>query len=129
MPEQDPEEVVRQLRAHLDAQGFDDVEVLARPGLRAGVVDPDEPVVQLTLETAREVYGKEPIVNPLDGGSGPYALFLEHLQTPITAVGVGYPGSLAHAPNEHLRITDWVLGTKHMARFLAKFSKMEKRAF
>lgn len=125
VPDQDPEEVARQLRAHLDAQGFADIEVLVRPGLRAGVVDPDAPVVKLAAETARAVYGTEPVVSPLDGGSGPYAYFLEHLQTPIIAAGVGYPGNLAHAPNEHLRIGDWVLGTKHMARIFVGFSQLQ----
>jgi acetylornithine deacetylase/succinyl-diaminopimelate desuccinylase-like protein len=120
-PGQDPEQVVRQLRAHLDTQGFQDIELFAQPGTRAGVVDPAEPVVQLAIETARAVYGKEPVVDPLDGGSGPYALFLEHLHTPIIAAGVGYPGSLAHAPNEHIRISDWLLGTKHMARIFVGF--------
>src|SRR5215467_3385030 len=31
-PGQDPEQMVRQLRAHLDAQGFQDIELLAHPG-------------------------------------------------------------------------------------------------
>lgn len=124
VPDQDPEEVVRLLRAHLEAQGFADIEVLARPGVRAGVVDPDAPVVQLALETARTVYGSEPVVSPLDGGSGPYASFLDHLHTPIIVAGVGYPGHLAHAPNEHVRISDWVRGTRHMARIFVGFSHL-----
>jgi acetylornithine deacetylase/succinyl-diaminopimelate desuccinylase-like protein len=124
-PEQDPEKVVRQLRAHLHAQGFDDIKVIVEPGGdRAGIVDPDDPFVQLAVQTARIVYGKEPVVNPLDGGSGPYALFLKHLQTPIIVAGVGYPGSLAHAPNEHIRISDWLLGTKYMAHIFAGFNQV-----
>ncbi len=124
VPDQDPEKVVRQLRAHLNAQGFDDIEIHAEPGEPAGIIDPDDPFVQLALETAHAVYGKEPVVSPLIGGSGPYAAFLEHLHTPIVASGVGYPGSLAHAPNEHIRIADWVLGTRHMARILVGFSQL-----
>lgn len=124
VPEQDPEKLISQLRAHLDAQGFDDIEIHAEAGERAGIVDPDDPFVQLALEAARTTYGKEPVVSPLVGGSGPYAAFLEYLHTPIVASGVGYPGSLAHAPNEHIRITDWVLGTMHMASILAGFSQL-----
>jgi acetylornithine deacetylase/succinyl-diaminopimelate desuccinylase-like protein len=124
VPDQDPEEVVRKLRAHLDAQGFNDIEVHAKPGERAGLVDPDDPFVQLAVEAARSTYGTEPVVSPLVGGSGPYATFLEHLHTPIVASGVSYLGSLVHAPNEHIRIADWVLGTKHMARILVGFSQL-----
>ncbi|MGZ3675678.1 MAG: M20/M25/M40 family metallo-hydrolase, partial [Ktedonobacterales bacterium] len=123
-PEQDPKRVVRQLRAHLDAQGFDDIEVIVEPGGgKAGIVDPDDPYVQLAIETARTVYSKEPVVTPLDGGSGPYATFLEHLHAPIVISGVSYPGCLAHSPNEHIRIADWLLGTKHMAHMLARIDQ------
>jgi len=125
VPDQDPHEVVHKLRAYLHTQGFDDIEVMAEPGGdKAGVVDPDDPFVRLAVETARTVYGKEPVVSPLDGGSGPFAIFLEHLQAPIIVSGVGYPGNLAHAPNEHIRITDWVLGTKHMAHIFASFNQV-----
>lgn len=121
VPEQDPEEVLRKLRAHLDAQGFEDIEIIPEHGERAGIVDPDHPFVQLTLETAREVYGKEPAVIPLNGGSGPYASFLEYLHVPITALGIGYLECLGHAPNEHIRISDWLPGTMHAARLFERF--------
>ncbi len=124
VPEQDPQQVVRQLRAHLDAQGFQDIELLAHPGTRAGVVDPDDPFVQLALQAARAVYGKEPVVSPISGGSGPYDIVLEHLHPPILDVGVAHPGCLIHAPNEHIRIDYWVLGTRHMARIFAGFGQM-----
>jgi acetylornithine deacetylase/succinyl-diaminopimelate desuccinylase-like protein len=123
VPEQDPQQVVRQLRAHLDAQGFQDIELLARPGTRAAVTDPDDPFVQLALQAARAVYGKEPVVSPISGGSGPYDIVLEHLHLPIIDVGVGHPGCLVHAPNEHIRIDYWVLGTRYMARIFAGFSQ------
>jgi acetylornithine deacetylase/succinyl-diaminopimelate desuccinylase-like protein len=124
VPEQDPQEVVRQLRAHLDAQGFQDIELLAHPGTRAGVVDPDDPFVQLALQAARAVYGKEPVVSPISGGSGPYDIVLEHLNLPILDVGVAHPGCLIHAPNEHIRIDNWLLGTRHMALIFARFSQV-----
>jgi acetylornithine deacetylase/succinyl-diaminopimelate desuccinylase-like protein len=122
VPEQDPQQVVRQLRAHLDAQGFQDIELLARPGTRAAVTDPDDPFVQLALQTARAVYGKEPVVSPISGGSGPCDIVLEHLHLPIIGVGVAHPGCLIHAPNEHIQIDYWVLGTRHMAHIFAGFS-------
>lgn len=124
-PGQDPEQVVRQLRRHLDTQGFDDIEMTVDPGGgKAGVVDPDDPFVLLAVEAAREVYKKEPVVYPLDGGSGPYDLFLEHIHAPIITTGVGYPGNLAHAPNEHVRITDWLAGTLHMAHIFARIAQI-----
>lgn len=123
VPEQDPQQVVRQLRAHLDAQGFQDIELLARPGTRAAVTDPDDPFVHLALQAARAVYGKEPVVSPISGGSGPYDIVQEHLHPPIVDVGVAHAGCLVHAPNEHIRLDYWLLGTRHMARIFVGFSQ------
>jgi acetylornithine deacetylase/succinyl-diaminopimelate desuccinylase-like protein len=121
VPEQDPQQVVRQLRAYLDAQGFQDIELLVRPGTRAAFTDPDDPFVQLALQAARTVYGKEPVVSPISGGSGPCDIVQEHLHPPIVDVGIAHPGCLLHAPNEHIRIDYWLLGTRHMARIFAGF--------
>jgi len=40
---------------------------------------------------------------------------------PIATLGTGYPGLRAHAPDENLRIDDFVRGAKHMARVLVGF--------
>src|SRR6266699_621762 len=105
-------------RLHLPAQ-----RLLARPGTRAAVTDPDDPFVQLALQAARAVYGKEPVVSPISGGSGPYDIVQEHLHPPIVDVGVAHSGCLVHAPNEHIRIDYWLLGTRHMAHIFAGFSQ------
>ena len=119
VPDQDPEAVHRALRAHLDEQGFADIEVRYLGGQRPARVDPEHPMVQTALRTAREVYGAEPAVYPLVGGSGPIYPFAEGLRMPVVTCGVGYPGGRAHAPNENLRISDLRLGAKHTARFCA----------
>lgn len=124
VPNQDPDDLKRKLRAHLDANGFDDVEITRADGERPGVVDPDDPFVRLAIDTAREVYGKEPVVKPLSGGTGPVAPFIDYLHVPIGRCGIGYPGTRVHSPNEHIRIDDFVLGTRHMTRILAGFAEM-----
>ncbi len=123
VPDQDPETVRQSLRAHLDAHGFTDIEVRYLGGQRPGRVDPHHPMVSLCAETAREVYGKEPALIPLVGGSGPIHPFVAGLRQPVVTCGVGYPGSRAHAPNENLRLSDLLLGAKHTARFLGALSE------
>lgn len=118
VPDQDPLTVRDSLRAHLDAHGFSDIEIVYLGGQRPARVDPHHPMVTLAAETAREVYGKEPLIVPLIGGSGPMHPFAVGLRQPVVTCGVGYPGTRAHAPNENLRLTDLVLGAKHTARFL-----------
>ncbi len=119
VPDQDPETVHRALRAHLDAHGFRDIEVVFLGGQRPARVDPRHPLVTLCAQTARDVYGIEPSLIPLVGGSGPIHPFVAGLRLPVVTCGVGYPGARAHAPNENLRLTDLLLGARHTARFLA----------
>jgi acetylornithine deacetylase/succinyl-diaminopimelate desuccinylase-like protein len=121
VPNQTPEEVVAKLRAHLDANGFSDVEVMLLGGGRPAKVDPDDPFVQLTIETAVSVYGKEPNVTPIIGGSGPNYPFIHTLGLPLVSAGVGYPGTQVHAPNENIRLDYFLLGTQHTARIIEQF--------
>ncbi|MBF6591014.1 MAG: M20/M25/M40 family metallo-hydrolase, partial [Ktedonobacterales bacterium] len=121
VPDQDPEDILRKLRAHLDTQGFSDVEIVYLGGERAGITPPDDPFVLLAARTAEEVYGKPAVINPLVGGSGPTYAFRKHLGTPIVTLGPGDEESAAHAPNESLSIARFIQGTRHMARLLLAY--------
>jgi acetylornithine deacetylase/succinyl-diaminopimelate desuccinylase-like protein len=121
VPDQDPAEVLRQLRAHLDAQGFDDIEIIDLGCEAPGRSDPDHPFLQLVADTAQDVYGVRQLIAPMTGGSGPYHAFIHHLGVPIASAGISYPGALAHAPNEHFRLPDFIAGTRHTARIVAAF--------
>jgi acetylornithine deacetylase/succinyl-diaminopimelate desuccinylase-like protein len=123
VPEQMPEEIVPKLRAHLDLLGFEDVEITFIGGVRPAKVDPDHPFVQLTNQAARDVYGIEPVVEPIIGGSGPNYPFIHVLGLPVVSAGIGYPGGRAHAPNENIRIGDFINGTRHTARIITRFGE------
>ena len=125
VPNQSPPEIVSKLRAHLDANGFTDVEIQLLGGGRPAKVDPDDPFVTLTNETAVTVYDKEPVVAPIIGGSGPNYPFIHTLGLPLVAAGIGYPGSQVHAPNENMRLDYFLLGTKHTARIIEQFANGE----
>ncbi len=121
VPDQTPEEVLEKLRAHLDAQGFEDIDIIPMGGGRPARTDPDHPFIHLCNEAAREVYGVEPEIYPMIGGSGPNYPFVHVLGLPVTMAGVGYPGSQIHAPNEHIRLDDFVKGIKHVAHIVVAF--------
>lgn len=123
VPDQNPADIVQKLRAHLDAQGFSDVTVTYLGGGRPAKVDPDDPFVQLVNQAARDVYGVDPLVEPLIGGSGPNYPFIHTLGLPLVSAGVGYPGGQAHAPNENIRINDFINGTRHTARIIERFGR------
>lgn len=124
IPDQSPEEIVPLLRAHLDAQGFDDVAVRYIAGVKPARTDPDHPFVQLSIKAAQDVYGLPPVVEPLIGGSGPLHSFIHDLGLPVVTSGCGYPDSLVHAPNENIRIPDFINGIRHTARIITRFASM-----
>jgi acetylornithine deacetylase/succinyl-diaminopimelate desuccinylase-like protein len=123
VPDQSPEEVLEKLRAHLDAEGFSDVMINDFGGGSPGRTDPDDPFVEVVVQSAVDIYGVPQVVRPLVGGSGPNHAFLHHLKVPIATAGVGYPGSGAHAPNENIRLDDYIKGTKHIVRILKAFAE------
>jgi len=109
------------LRAHLDAEGFADVEITFLGGGPAAKTDPDDPFVELVTSTAEEIYGNPMEIVPMIGGSGPNYAFKHHLNLPIVTAGVGHPESGAHAPNENLRLDLYLKGAKHITRILKAF--------
>ena len=41
----------------------------------------------------------------------------------LVSAGVGFPGSLVHAPNENMRLDNFINGTRHMARIIERFGR------
>ncbi len=123
VPDQHPLEILDQLRIHLDNQGFDDVQIEYLGGEPPARTDPDDPFVKLVVETAEPVYSRPMQIVPMVGGSGPSYLFVHLLKLPVVTAGPGYPGSLAHAPNENLRLDLYLKHAKHMVHILKAFGE------
>jgi acetylornithine deacetylase/succinyl-diaminopimelate desuccinylase-like protein len=122
LPDQDPDAIFASLRRHLDAHGFDDVELTKLGAERAGVTPADDPLVQLTARLASEVFGKESVIDPMIGGTGPVWPFRHFLHTPVVPLGAGDPESRAHAPDESISVALLELATRQMARLLVAFA-------
>ncbi len=127
VPGQKPERILERLREYLNSLGFSDAEVVVHSMYPAGYTKPSEPVVRASAEAAMEVYGADPELAPLSGGSGPIYIFTDVARVPMTGAGVGYYGSRAHAPNENIRVRDFILGIEHVALTLANFSSLASR--
>jgi acetylornithine deacetylase/succinyl-diaminopimelate desuccinylase-like protein len=109
VPDQDPQDIHDKLRAHLDAGGYDDVRI-STFGMAEPVVTPIEhPFVQRVIALSDSFSEARPAVAPLMGGTLPLLGALRrHVGVPGLAApaGAGYWGSGAHAPNEHVRLSD-----------------------
>ncbi len=123
VPDQDPEDIVQKLRAHLDANGFEDVQIRYLGGELPARTDPDHPFIDLVCETAREVYGQPMQRVPMVGGSGPNHPFIHDLGLPVASAGLGYPDTRAHAPDENIRLDLYLQHARHMARLLGAFAQ------
>jgi len=123
VPNQNPEKILDNLRAHLDAHGFSDIQIENLGGDFPARTDPDHPFIQLVVETARDVYDRPMDVVPMTGGSGPNHPFVHVLGLPVATGGMSYPETRTHAPNENIRIDLYLKHARHMARILAEFGK------
>jgi acetylornithine deacetylase/succinyl-diaminopimelate desuccinylase-like protein len=128
VPDQTPKETLRLLRAHLDAQGFSDVQIAFLGGNPAGRTDPDDPFIRLVSETAEPVYGRPMQIAPMVGGSGPNHAFIHELSVPVATAGMGYPDTRAHAPDENIRIDLYLKHARHVARLMERVGATEASA-
>jgi acetylornithine deacetylase/succinyl-diaminopimelate desuccinylase-like protein len=122
VPDQMPADLLRALRAHLDAEGFSDVQIQHLGGGPPGRTDPDHPFLRLVAATAEPVYGKPMEIVPMIGGSGPNRAFIDELGVPIATAGFGHPDTRAHAPDENLRVDLYVKHARHAARLIEAFA-------
>jgi acetylornithine deacetylase/succinyl-diaminopimelate desuccinylase-like protein len=121
---QDPDDILKKLRKHLKDNGFGDIIVEKLGGsYPSAKTSPKENIVKIVLNTAREVYCKEPILTWVTGSSPVYTV-RNTLKTPVVFTGVDHFYNNIHAPNENLRIReDFIQGIKHMAAIILNFGK------
>ena len=115
------ERCLKLLRAHLDAEGFTDIQIEFLGGGPAAKTDPDDPFIKLVMETAEPVFETKMELIPMVGGSGPNYPFVHELNLPVATAGLGHPDTRAHAPNENLRVDLYLKHSRHMARVLGEF--------
>ena len=102
--DRDPETFVPAIRRHLDAHGFEDIQVAEAEGRSmwgATRMDPDHPWVQWAAGSVERTMGAKPALLPNIGGSLPNDVFADILGMPTIWVPHSYAGCSQHAPNEH----------------------------
>jgi len=116
------EKQLAKLRDHLKAKGFGDIQVVYKDSLEASAISPSARVVKAALKGSVDAYGREPEVWPWSAGASVNGFFNEIVGVPsISGPGVSYDGSNYHAPNENIRIADFLGGAKHMAAMIGRF--------
>ncbi|MBI4498366.1 MAG: M20/M25/M40 family metallo-hydrolase [Chloroflexi bacterium] len=128
VPDQRPDDILQKLRRHLDRHGFSDVILTgALEGEPPARTPPDHPFVGLCAEVAEQVYGVPPVIMPTMAATVPMAQLRETLGVPVADAGVGYPDNRIHAPNEHIRIADYLTGIKYLVVLLDRLPSLRTR--
>ena len=98
------DEIVPALRRHLDAHGFDAVQIVLhdRAFFSATRLPPDHPWVRFVANSLEQTSGKAPHILPNLAGSLPNEVFADILGLPTVWVPHSYRGCSQHAPNEHV---------------------------
>lgn len=99
----DVENFGQHIRRHLDANGFEDVEIVnAISNYAATRLDPNDLWVEWGKASITRSAGAKAAVLPNFGGGLPNACFSETLGLPTLWVPHSYPACSQHAPNEHI---------------------------
>jgi acetylornithine deacetylase/succinyl-diaminopimelate desuccinylase-like protein len=128
VPDLTPELVVGLLRQHLDTRGFQDVEIIELGAAPYAKSSPTSMVARAAIESAEETYGVAPLVYPLDPASGPVGAVCGANQppSPVVSFGVSYFGSNPHAPDENIRLDDFIQGVKYFGRVIHRLASLEE---
>jgi acetylornithine deacetylase/succinyl-diaminopimelate desuccinylase-like protein len=109
VPDQRPENVFAQLRAHLDDEGLDDVDVTMLGSADAASTPVDHPFVKRVSDIAEQVTGQPASITVRSPATLPIIASLQrHLAVPGLSAPDNpfYFGAGTHAPNEHVRLGD-----------------------
>jgi len=101
-PGLDPEEALAKIRAYLDSNGFNDIEIHKHSSYPASQTSVEEPAVRAALAVFKK-HAESMSVQPRIAGSAPFYQFTDRLGLPLIPAGMGF-GTGAHAPNEIMLI-------------------------
>ena len=125
VPDQDPQEIERLMKAHVARVAPSGVTVTVNHlhGGRPWRADLEGPLFDAARRALAQAFGKEPVIVG-EGGSIPVVGdFQNVLGAPVLLVGFGLPGENAHAPNEWLSVENFETGMRAMARLYDEYGR------
>jgi acetylornithine deacetylase/succinyl-diaminopimelate desuccinylase-like protein len=123
VPDQEPETVLRQLRAHLDRHGFEDVELSVLATVETARTDAEDPLVDVLVDAAHDVYGGA-MVKPTEEYAGRQGAWLgRRLGIPGAQTGIGPPGARGHAADEFVTEDHYLAGVRYAAAIIDRFPR------
>jgi acetylornithine deacetylase/succinyl-diaminopimelate desuccinylase-like protein len=117
VPDQSADDFFTNLRAHLDAHGFDMVEINRMGGTEPGRTPVDHPLISAADKTG-QAFGFTSEVWPISAAANPLGMYArDPFDLPILFAGTGRSGNY-HVPNEWCSVEDIRTSMKWVVSFL-----------
>ena len=123
VPDQDPDKIEGQLRAHLDKRGFGDITIKNWGSEHPYWGPVDAPIVDAADRASSAVYGIKPLRAFSSPGTAPQYQVCAPNRLPMVAIGYGHPDARTHAPDEHVRLDLLPKAAMVLGRFFDEFSR------
>lgn len=125
VPNQQPEELMQQLRDHLTAHGFEDLEITGGHSTLPYRGKPDSLLAKAVIQDVAEVYGMPAAVHLMVPGSCGMARVVKATGIPIVHYGCMDDASRAHAPNESADLDHYIKGAKLSVLVFQNFATLD----
>lgn len=120
IPNINPAKAVERLKRHLVKHGFGHIEVIARESAEPPYkISAKEDMSKAVIAAATRVWGEVPIVN----GVSAEGTILRHVWIPCVLTGFANPGANLHAPDENIRVDNYIRGIKYAAAIMEEFGR------
>ncbi|MEG1459985.1 MAG: M20/M25/M40 family metallo-hydrolase [Oscillospiraceae bacterium] len=108
VPGMDPKKIFDLIRAHLDKNGFTDVELIWDSGEPAFRSDLNAPFTKAVVNACTKLYNRPVALKLTSGGTSPMHAFCQKENIPAGMFGASSAAANIHAPNEHLSVKAFI---------------------
>lgn len=127
VPDQDPDDIVAKLKAHVEAHKPDGVtvEITEFDKGKPFLTPFDHPAIQAAGRSYEKIYGVPTAFTRMGGSIPIVAAFDEILGLPVVLMGFGLASENFHAPNEHFHLENFDKGLRVICDYLVEASSLK----
>jgi acetylornithine deacetylase/succinyl-diaminopimelate desuccinylase-like protein len=122
---QTPAHILAKLKTHAQSHGFGDIIITPFDFQYHPSKTPiDHPMGAVIARAVRDIFGQEPLLYPVSGGSNPGYILREKLNIPTVMVPYATSDEGSHGPNENLSLDFFRKGIKASAAVLVGLASL-----
>ncbi|MFD1032860.1 dipeptidase [Metaplanococcus flavidus] len=127
VPNQDPDDIVAKLKAHVEAHkpAGVSVEITEFDKGKPFLTPFDHPAIQAAGRSYEKIYGVPTAFTRMGGSIPIVAAFDEILERPVVLMGFGLASENFHAPNEHFHLENFDKGLRVICDYLFEASSLK----